>query len=125
MTHTLAAHAVPAPAADGGLGHPEARRSTAAILFRRVVVALSALAVRPQVTRVAKADATLVCAVAMVTLWAVGLGFGLAFAVALKGDSDGECVLEPHRLDDEGFLLLFGAGPSSGLHTERHLDHEE
>lgn len=69
----------------------------------------------------AQADATLKGAVAVVTFGAVGLGFGLALAVALEGDSDGERVLEAHRFDDEGFLLLFGATASSGLHTERHL----
>lgn len=70
----------------------------------------------------AQADATLVGAVTVVTFGAIGLGFGLALAVALKGDGDGEGVLEAHRLNDEGFLLLFRATASSGLHTERDLD---
>lgn len=70
----------------------------------------------------AQADATLIGTIAVVTLWAVGLGFSLALAVTLKSDSDGEGVLEAHRLNDECFLLLFGATTSSGLHTERDLD---
>lgn len=70
----------------------------------------------------ALADATLVGAVAVVTLRAVGLGFALTFAVTFKSDCDGERVLEAHRFDDEGFFLLFGATTSSGLHTEGDLD---
>lgn len=69
----------------------------------------------------AQANAALVGAVALVTLGAIGLGLGLALAVALKVDGDGEGILEAHRLDDEGFLLLFGATSSSGLHAERDL----
>lgn len=117
MTHTLAAHTVSAAAADGGVGPSGA----AAVLLCGIIVALCALTVRPQATRVAQADAALVSAVALVTLGAVGLGFGLALAVALEGDGDGEGVLEAHRLDDEGFLLLFGATTSSGLNSERDL----
>lgn len=49
----------------------------------------------------AQADATLVGAVAMVAFGAIGLGFGLALAVTLEGDSDGEGVLEAHRFNDE------------------------
>ncbi len=70
----------------------------------------------------AQADATFICTIAVVTFGAIGLGFVLALAVALEGDGDGEGVLEAHRFDDEGFLLLFGATTSSGLHTERDLD---
>lgn len=121
MAHALAAHAVAAPAADGRLRPPGAGGSAAAVLLRGVVVTLRALAVGPQATRVAQADATLVGAVAVVTGGAVGLGLGLALAVALEVDGDGEGILEAHRLDDEGFLLLFGATPSPGLHAEGHL----
>lgn len=76
---------------------------------------------RPQAAGVAHADPALVGAVAVVALGATGLGFGLTFAVALKGDSDGERVLEAHRFDDERFLLFFGATTSPGFHGERNL----
>lgn len=122
MTHTLAAHAVPAAAADGRLGPSGACWSTAAVLLCGIIVTLGALTVWSQATWVAQADAALIGAVAEVTLRAVGLGFGLALAVALKGDGDGEGVLEAHRLNDESFLFLFGATTSSGFHTERDLD---
>lgn len=115
MAHTLATHTVPAAAADGSL-------CTAAVLLGGIVVAFGAFAVWTQATRVAEADATLVGAVAVVAFRAVGLCFGLALAVTLEGDGDGEGVLEAHRLDDEGFLLLFGATSSSGFHTKGDLD---
>lgn len=70
----------------------------------------------------AQADATLVSAIAMVALGAVGLGSVLALAVTLEGDGDGQGVLEAHRFNDEGLLLLFRATTSPGLHTERHLN---
>lgn len=69
----------------------------------------------------ALADAALVGAIAVVTFGAIRLGFVLAPAVALKGDSDGEGVLEAHRFNDEGFLLFSGATASSGLHAEGDL----
>ena len=122
MTHTLATHTVPTAAANHRLGPSGARWPTAAVLLCGIIVALGTLTVWSQATWVAQADATLIGAIAMVTLRAVGLGFGLALAVALKGDCDGEGVLETYRLDDEGFLLLFGTTTSSGLHTKRDLD---
>lgn len=125
MAHALATHTVPAAAADGRVRPTRARRPTAAVLLRGVVIALCTLAVWPQATWMALADAALVGAVAVVTLGAVGLGFSLALAVALKGDGDGEGVLEAHGLNDEGFLLLSGATASSGLHTERDLGKKE
>lgn len=121
MAHTLAAHTVSAAAADGRVQPSRARGSTAVVLLCGIIVALCTLTVRPQATRVAQADATLIGAIAVVANGAVGLGFGLALAVALKGDGDGEGVLEAHRLNNEGFLLLFGATTSPGLHTERDL----
>ena len=122
MTHTLPAHAVSSAAADGGLRSSGSRGPAAAVLLCGVVVPLCTLAVRPQAPRVALADAALVGAVAVVAFGAVGLGFVLALAVALEGDGDGEGVLEAHGFDDEGFLLLFGAAASSGLHAEGDLE---
>lgn len=121
VAHTLATHTVAAAAADGRPA-PRAGGPAAAVLLRGVVVALRALAVRPQAAGVAHADAAFVGAVAMVAFGAAGLGSGLTFAVALKADGDGECVLEAHRFDDERFLLFFGAAASSGLHSERNLE---
>lgn len=69
----------------------------------------------------AHADAALVGSVAVVAFGAIWLGLGLTFAVTLKGDSDGECVLEAHRFNDEGFCLFFGATASPGLHREGNL----
>lgn len=120
MTHALAAHAVSAPTTDG-VRASRTCRSTAAVLLRGAVVALCTLTVWAQATWVAEADATLVSAIAMETFRAVGLDFGLALAVTLERDGDGQGVLKTHRLDDEGFLLLFGATASSGLHTEGNL----
>lgn len=120
VAHTLATHAVAAAAADGP---PSSRAAgpAAAVLLGGVVVALGALAVRPQAAGVAHADAALKGAVAVVAFGATGLGFGLTLAVALKGDSDGERVLEAHRFDEECFLLFFGATASPGLHGKRNL----
>lgn len=69
----------------------------------------------------AHADAAFVGAVSVVAFGAAGLGSGLTFAVALKGDSDGERVLEAHWFDDECFLLFFGTTASPGLHGKRNL----
>lgn len=69
----------------------------------------------------AQAYATLKGAIAVATFGAIRLGFGLALAVALKGDSDGEGVLEAHRFDDKGFLFFGWATTSTSLHTERDL----
>lgn len=69
----------------------------------------------------AQTDATLEGAVAVAAFRAVGLGFGLALAVALKGDGNREGVLEAYWFDDEGLFLLFGATASTSLHTERDL----
>lgn len=69
----------------------------------------------------AHADAAFVGAVAVVAFGAVGLGFGLTFAVALKGDSDGERVLKAQWFDDECFGLFFGTAASPGLHGKRNL----
>lgn len=121
MAHALAAHTVSTPTADARLGPSRIGRSAAEILLCGIVVALRTLAARPQATWVAQADAAFVRTVALVTLRAVGLGSSLALAVTLEGDGDGERVLEAYRLNDEGFLLLFGATTSSGLHTERDL----
>ncbi|TNN67724.1 hypothetical protein EYF80_022040 [Liparis tanakae] len=59
VAHALAAHAVAAPAADGRLRSSGAFGPAAAVLLRGVVVALRTLAVRPQATRVAQANAAL------------------------------------------------------------------
>lgn len=93
VAHTLATHTVATGAADG---RPFTRAGgpAAAVLLCGVVVALRALAVRPQAAGVAHADAAFVGAVAVVAFGAVGLGFSLTFAVALKGDGDGERVLK-------------------------------
>lgn len=69
----------------------------------------------------AQADAALVGAVALAAFRAIWLSFGLTLAVALKGDGDREGILEAHRLDDEGFLLFFGATASSRFNTEGDL----
>lgn len=117
VAHALAAHAVPAAAA-----HVRAAGRGAAVPLGRPVVALGALAARAQAPRVARADAALEGAVAVVTLGAVGLSLALALAVAFDGDGDGQRVLEADGLDDERlFFLLFGAGSRSRLHAERHL----
>lgn len=50
---------------------------------------------------------------------------GLAGTVTVEGDLDGEAVLEAHRLDGEGFLLLLGAATHLGLDAEAHLDGKE
>lgn len=120
VAHTLATHTVATGAADG---RPSTRAAgpAAAVLLRGVVVALRALAVRPQAAGVAHADAAFVGAVAVVAFGAAGLSFGLTFAVALKGDSDGERVLEAQRFDDECFGLFFGTTASPGLHGKRNL----
>lgn len=120
VAHTLATHTVAAAAADGRPS-PRAGGPAAAVLLCGVVVALRTLAVRPQAAGVAHADAAFVGAVAVVTFGAAGLGSGLTFAVALKGDGDGERVLEAHRFDDECFLLFFGTTASPGLHGKRNL----
>jgi len=67
---------------------------------------------------VALTDATLEGTIAMAAFGTILLGLGLALAVALKGDSNREGVLETHRFDDECFLLYFGATTSTCLHTE-------
>lgn len=120
VAHTLATHAVATAAADGA---PSSRAGgpAATVLLGGVIIALSALAVWPQAAGVAQADAALIGAVAVVAFGAAGLGFGLALAVALKGDSDGERVLESHRFDEKCFLLFFGATTSPGLHGKRNL----
>lgn len=122
MAHALATHAVATATADGRLRPPGARRSAAPVLHRGVVVALGALAVRPQATRVAHAHAALEGAVAVVAFGAVGLRFGLALAVTLEGDVDEEGVLEAHGFDDKCLFLLLRAATSPGLHAERDLD---
>lgn len=120
VAHTLATHTVAAAAADGR-PFPRTGGPVAAVLLRGVVVALRALAVWPQAARVAHADAAFVGAIAMVAFGAAGLGSGLAFAVTLKGDSDGQRVLEAHRFDDKCFLLFFGTTASPGLYGKRNL----
>lgn len=87
MTDTLSAHTVPAAAADRRLRPPPAGRA-APILLGRAVVSLRALAPRAQSPRVTQADATLVGAVAVVAVGAVGLSLSLALALALEGDGD-------------------------------------
>lgn len=125
MANTLAAHAVPPAAADGRLKSSGSCGPAASVLLGGIVVALRALAVWPQATRVAQADAALEGAVALAAFGAVRLGFGLALAVALEGHGDGEGVLEADGLDDEGFLLLFGATASASLHAERDLEEKQ
>lgn len=68
-----------------------------------------------------QADATLIGAVAIVTDRAEWLGAGLALALALEGDSDGQRVLEAHRLDDERLALVLGAAARPRLHAEGDL----
>lgn len=70
----------------------------------------------------AHAHSALEGAVAVVAFGAVGLRFGLALAVTLEGDGDGEGVLEAHGFDDECLLLFLRAATSSGLHAERDLN---
>lgn len=122
VAHTLAAHTVSTPTADGRLGSFRIYRSAAAVLVCGVVVTLGTLAVWPQATRVAQADATLKGAITEIAFGAIGLGFGLALAVTLEGDSDVEGVLKADRFNDEWLLLLFGTTTGFGFHTERDLN---
>lgn len=85
MANALTAHAVAAATAHGRL-----RPARAAVLLAGVVVALGALAVRPQAPRVAHTHAALEGAIAVVALGAVDLRLSLALAVTLEGDGDGQ-----------------------------------
>lgn len=117
MADTLATEALAPLAADG-----LALLGAALILLRRAVVLFGALAVGPQPTRPTAAHPTLEGPIAIVAVGAVRLGLGLASAVAVEGDLDGEAVLEAHRFDGEGLLLLLGAAAHLGLNAEAHLD---
>lgn len=117
MTDTLATEVLAPLAADG-----LSLLGAALILLRRVVVLFRALAMGPQPTRPTAAHPTLEGPIAIVAAVAVRLGLGLAGAVAIEGDLDGEAVLEAHRFDGEGLLLLLGAASNLGLNAEAHLD---
>lgn len=119
MANALTAHAV--AAATAHRGPARACRPAAAVLFAWVVVALGALTVRPQATRVAHTHAALEGAIAVVALGAVDLRLRLALAVALEGDGDGERIFKAYWLDDKCLFLLFGATTGSRLHAESHL----
>lgn len=69
----------------------------------------------------ALADATLVGAIALVTLRAVGLPLSLALTLTLEVNGDLECVFEAHRFDSESFGPLLWAAPGTYLNTERYL----
>lgn len=117
MADTLAAEAFTPLAADG-----LALLGAALILLRGAVVLLGALTLGSQPTWPTAAHSTLEGPIAIITAPAERLGIGLASAVTVKGDLDSQAVLEAHRLDGEGLLLLLGAASHLGLNAEAHLD---
>lgn len=54
--------------------------------------------------------------------WAVGLSMALTGALTVEVHHHCQAVLEAHRFDGEGFLLLPGAAPHFGLDAEAHLE---
>lgn len=116
MAEALATEAL-APLTTNGL----ALLRAALVLLRRPIVLLRALALGPQPTGPTEAHPTLEGPVAVVAAVAERLSIGLASAVAVESDLDGEAVLEAHRLDGEGLLLLLGAAAHLGLNAEAHL----
>lgn len=115
MTHTLAAHTVPAPTADHLVG------AATRVQLTQAVITLGTLTPRTQPPCVAQADATLIGAIAMVTHGAVGLSVSLTLTLTLEVDRDLECVFEAHGFDGESFVFLLWAASGTYLNTERYL----